>query len=80
MKKVYFCSVCRKVFYEENACACEGENNIKEMKIGTPINVIGTKLKGKVYKIKDNLLEVIITSNKERSMKEYKFEEVRKVL
>lgn len=80
MKKAYFCNLCRKVFNEENSCGCEGENHIKEMKPGTPINVIGTKLKGKVYKIKDDLLEVIITSNKERSMKQYKLEKVRKVL
>lgn len=80
MNKLYFCNQCRKVFSKENSCVCQQEGCIKEMKIGTPVNIIGTKLKGKVYKIKNDLLEVLIISNKNKYIKEYKVEEVRKIL
>ncbi|WP_053984432.1 hypothetical protein [Niameybacter massiliensis] len=79
MKKVYFCNVCRKVFHEENACTCEA-NDIKQVKLGTPVNVIGTKLKGKVYRIKNDVLELVITSSKDRYIKPCKLEDVRKII
>ncbi|MEF9959221.1 MAG: hypothetical protein RR448_04620 [Niameybacter sp.] len=80
MSKVYFCSECRRIFSEENTCDCEKTNGLQEVKLGTPVNVIGTKLKGKVYKIKSDLLEVVITSNKNRYIKQCKLEEVRKII
>ena len=79
MKKVYFCNVCRKVFYEDSFCTC-GVKDMKELKLGTPVNVMGTKLKGKVYRIKNDHLELVITSSKERYIKPYKLEEVRKII
>lgn len=80
MRKVYFCSTCKRIFSKENSCECQQGSCIKELKIGTPINVIGTKLKGKVYKIKNDMLEVVIISSKNRYLKEYRLEEVRKIL
>lgn len=80
MNKVYFCNECKKVFTQGNGCNCQKEGCIKEIKLGTPVNIIGTKLKGKIYKIKGDVLDVVITSNKNRYIKQYKVEEVRKVL
>lgn len=80
MGKAYFCTACKRVFSKDNGCTCEGEGCIKEMKLGTPVNVIGTKLKGKIYKIKNDGVEVLITSSPNKHIKEYKLEEVRKVL
>lgn len=80
MDKVYFCSTCKKIFTRGNSCTCQEENDIKEIKVGTPVNIIGTKLKGKVYRIKNETLEVLITSTKNRTIKTYPLQEVRKVL
>lgn len=80
MSKAYFCTACKKLFGHEDGCTCEGQGCIKEVKLGTPVNVVGTKLKGKVYRINDDKLQVVITSNKNRDIREYSLEEVRKIL
>lgn len=80
MSKAYFCSTCKKIFNEGNPCSCQEEGCVKELKLGTPINVTGTKLKGKVYRIKKDEVEVLITSSKNRSIKAYRLEQIRKVL
>ena len=80
MDKVYFCSSCKKIFSEGNGCTCPQENGVKEIRVGTPVNIIGTKLKGKVYRIKNEVLEVLITSTKNRMIKTYPLAEVRKIL
>ena len=80
MSKAYFCSTCKKIFNEGNPCNCQEEGCVKELKLGTPVNVTGTKLKGKVYRIKKDEVEVLITSSKNRSIKAYRLEQIRKVL
>ncbi|MGL6174740.1 MAG: hypothetical protein ACRC1P_09085, partial [Cellulosilyticaceae bacterium] len=74
------CSVCKKIFNQTNPCECQQEEAIKALKVGTPINIVGTKLKGKIYKIKNDTLEVLIIHEKNRYLKEYSLSQVRKVL
>ncbi len=78
--KAYFCKECKKVFTGARSCDCQTGENMKEIKLGTPVNVIGTKLKGKVYRIKEDRLELLITSSKNKYLKEFTTEEVRKIL
>ncbi|PHV70827.1 hypothetical protein CS063_08660 [Sporanaerobium hydrogeniformans] len=80
MQRVYFCKECKRVFMKEDKCGCEIENGVKEIKLGTPVNIIGTKLKGKVRRIKGDKLELLITSSPNRYLKEFRMDEVRKIL
>lgn len=79
MKNLYFCSKCRKIF-KELTCPCGGDGEVKPIKLGTPVNVIGTKLKGKVYKMREDEVDVLITSNKISGIKTYCVDQIRKVL
>lgn len=80
MSKAYFCNVCREIFMEGNRCHCALEGSMKELMRGAPVNVIGTKLKGKVYRIKNDRIEVLLTSSKNRSIKTYSVDQIRKIL
>lgn len=80
MEKIYFCEACRKIFDEYNQCQCNGEKSIKPMKVGTPVNIIGTKLKGKVYRMRDRELDILITSSKNKGIQTYGIDQVRKIL
>ncbi|WP_105616957.1 hypothetical protein [Vallitalea okinawensis] len=82
MVKLYYCANCKKIHDNPTKCvACENDR-IKELTIGTPVNVIGTKTKGNVHKIREGEVElrVINPESREKSIKKYKHDEIRKVL
>lgn len=81
MDKLYYCKECKTILKNEieNTC-CSGEN-LKELVIGTPVNVKGSKLKGNVFKIKDGMVTLVMRDDSNNKfMKEYEFEKLRKVL
>ncbi|MGL4737892.1 MAG: hypothetical protein ACRCW2_10600 [Cellulosilyticaceae bacterium] len=79
MKQFYFCEACKQIFKSSDACRCDGKI-IKPVKLGTPVNIVGTKLKGKIYRMKEDALDVLITSTKNKGIQTYPIDQVRKVL
>ncbi|MFD3156662.1 hypothetical protein ACFIJ5_07340 [Haloimpatiens sp. FM7330] len=81
MSKLYYCLDCKRVFKDESKCNfCNGEN-VKELKVGKSVNVIGTKLKGKVLKVNgDNVKLILKDEMNNKYLKEYKTEELKKIL
>jgi hypothetical protein len=81
MAKLYYCTECRRVEKDSSKCDFCKSEKVKLLKIGAPVNVIGTKQKGKVFKIKEDEVKLIIINEaKERLIKDYKAEELQKVL
>ncbi|KAJ50573.1 hypothetical protein BD780_002737 [Clostridium tetanomorphum] len=81
MGKLYYCSECKRVLKDNEKCEYCNAESIKELNYGTPVNVIGSKLKGKVLKIKDNMVRLIIRDeNNSKFIKEYELEKLRKIL
>ncbi len=81
MSTVNYCVQCQRIFLNENSCEFCGSDNIRELKKNAPINVIGTKLKGRVLKIKDgNATLIMNTESNERMLKEYDLKELKKIL
>lgn len=80
MCKAYFCKQCRGIFMEGHTCKCALEGSMKELMRGSPVNVIGTKLKGKVYRIKNDGIEVLLIGNKNRNIKTYSTNQLKKIL
>lgn len=81
MKKVYYCSNCKRVSLTENACEyCKGET-LLELRLGRAVNVIGTKVKGEIFKVKDDKVELIIKDQiSGKIIKEYDASKLKKVL
>lgn len=81
MKSLNYCLECRRVFECNETCEFCGSDKVKSLKKGTSVNVIGSKIKGNVFKWKDDLISlIIVTENKERIIKEYKVKNIQKVL
>lgn len=80
MNKIYFCKVCRAVFTEGQECTCQEINGIQEVKKGTPMNIIGTKIKGKVIRIKENAVDLLVRKENNKIIRTCKVGEVRKIL
>lgn len=81
MSPLFYCVDCQRIFNANENCQFCNSANIKELKKGTSVNVIGTKSKGQVLKVKDDMVSLIlITEAKEKVVKEYKAENLKKIL
>lgn len=81
MSKYFYCKDCLNIVSNPQKCEKCEMDNLKELKVGAPVNVIGTKTKGKVFQMKKDIIKlIIITESKERVIKEYKPEQLKKLL
>lgn len=81
MKTLNYCLECRRVFKSNERCEFCSSNKIKPLKKGTSVNVIGSKIKGSIFSYKEDLVSlIIITEGKERIVKEYKSNALKKIL
>jgi len=81
MEKLYYCSECKRIIKNEGKCAYCDSSDIKELMLKTSVNVIGTKTKGKVLKIKHGKVNLIVKDEgNNKIVKEYEVEQLKKVL
>ena len=81
MKRLNYCLDCNRVFTSENICEYCNSNNIKELKRGKSVNIIGSKDKGSYLKYKEGKVSVIIyADNKQKFIKEYAIDKIKKIL
>jgi len=81
MSKLFYCLACKRVINNKENCEyCKSEET-NELVLGAPVNVIGNKLKGKVFKISEGMVSIIVrdAANK-KLVKEYEASKLKKVL
>lgn len=81
MDKLFFCLDCKRIIECEEKCNyCNGEN-IEELEVGSPVSIIESKVKGKVLKIKNDTVRVLVApTTKDKYIKDYSADKLRKVL
>lgn len=81
MNKLYYCSSCRRVLNEQGKCNyCEGMD-VRELAIGAPVNIIGSKLKGNVLKVSGNSVKLVIKDeSNNKFLREYEADKIRKIM
>lgn len=81
MKNYYYCFECKRIFSQKDKCPYCGCERTKNLALNAPVNILESKLKGKVIRIKDDTLKVLIKSEgNEKFIKDYTAEQLRKVL
>lgn len=81
MNKLYYCGECKRVILSSESCNYCNGGLINELSVGASVNIIGTKLKGKVLKIKDNTARLLIRDEgNNKLIKEYEGDKLRKVI
>ncbi|WP_294134920.1 hypothetical protein [uncultured Clostridium sp.] len=81
MKRLNYCLDCQRVFTSKNVCEYCNSNNIKELKRGKSVNIIGSKDKASYLKYKEGKVSVIVyAENKQKFIKEYDIDKIRKIL
>ncbi|GAB6179256.1 hypothetical protein JCM14036_05750 [Desulfotomaculum defluvii] len=81
MKKLSYCVDCKRIASFAGECTYCQSQNIKQLTRKTPVNVIGTKIKGRVLNVKDQMVEILyIDENKNTFVKPFEAEKLKKVL
>lgn len=81
MQKLNYCIDCQRVFTSESVCEYCNSKNIKELKRGKSINIIGSKNKGSYLKYKEGKISVIVNiEDKQKIIKEYDIDSIIKIL
>lgn len=77
--ELFYCEKCTRVFSEGACPYCEGKG--VTLKKDAPVNVIGTKLKGRIFGSKEGKVFVIVrTEDNSKLMKEYLPNNLRKII
>ena len=81
MANLFYCVKCKRVIVNETQCDYCGDTQINRLLQGTSVNVIGTKEKGKVFKISDEMVKIIVIDlAKNKVLREYKAEQLKKIV
>ncbi|MGH4138209.1 hypothetical protein [Clostridium sp.] len=81
MANLFYCAKCKRVIASETQCTYCGNNEINRLLKGAAVNVIGTKQKGQVFRISDEIVKIIITDlAKNKVIREYKAEQLKKII
>lgn len=81
MLKLNYCVDCKRIFAAESICTYCKSENVRELKENSPVNVIGTKLKGRVIKSNQDMVQLLIPDEgKSRSIRQLGVDKIRKIL
>ena len=81
MQRLNYCLDCQRVFIVKEKCEYCNSSNVEELKRGKSVNIIGSKNKGRYLKYKEGKVSLIIyTEDKQKLIKEYDINSIRKIL
>ncbi|MDO5780301.1 MAG: hypothetical protein Q4Q02_07215 [Clostridium sp.] len=81
MRRLNYCLDCQRVFISDKECEYCSSNNIKELKRGKSVNIIGSKNKARYLKYKEGKVNVIVyNEDNQKMVKEYEMDKIRKIL
>lgn len=81
MADLFYCVNCKRVITNDTQCDYCGDKQINKLLQGTSVNVIGTKEKGKVFKISGEAVKIIVIDlAKNKVLREYKAEQLKKIV
>ncbi|KXG77475.1 acylphosphatase [Thermotalea metallivorans] len=81
MKNLYYCMDCRRIAGFNGVCSYCQSQNIKELAKKSPVNVIGTKIKGKVMNAKDHRVDILcVDEGNIKTIRQFEVEKLRKIL
>lgn len=77
-----YCTSCYKVFNAlTKTCPECNYSSLMPIKKNSPVNVIGTKIKGRIFKIlEQTALLIVITESNEKIIKEYPINTLKKII
>ncbi|MGL4989570.1 MAG: hypothetical protein ACRC57_00150 [Sarcina sp.] len=80
---LYYCTKCARISNTTDTLSCPycEDSPILQLKKNSPVNVLGSKIKGRLFKeLQNTALLIIVTENKEKLLKEYPINELKKIV
>ena len=77
MYKLNYCLDCQRVFTIDDKCKYCNSKNVRELKRGKAVNIIGDKNKARFLRYKDGKVSVILyTEDKQKIIKDFEIEKI----
>lgn len=81
MDMLSYCADCKRIFSAVGECTYCKSENVKPLDRRAPVNVIGTKLKGRFLHVKEGMAHIIFEGEKRvKSIKEFEADKLRKII
>lgn len=81
MESYQYCQDCKRIFSATSTCPFCLSTNVNELNVKAPVNVLGTKVKGRVFKLSKEGIQVLIADEQQnKAIKEFSASKLRKVL
>lgn len=81
MANLFYCYKCKRVIASGTQCDYCGDSEINQLLLGTSVNIMGTKEKGKVFRISEDIVKIIIIdAAKNKIIREYKVNQLKKII
>ena len=81
MKKLVYCLNCRKISVLQEKCPGCNSKAFKELNKNAPVNVIGSKIKGRIYKVNEETVDVLIVGQQnQKTIKAFEYSKLKKIL
>ncbi|ABR49465.1 hypothetical protein Amet_3337 [Alkaliphilus metalliredigens QYMF] len=82
MSNLYYCVDCRRVANVNEGCAYCKSDNIKGLARKAPVNVIGTKVKGNVLGVSNDMVNLLcaVAGGNTKDIRQYEVKQLRKIL
>ncbi|MFZ5967824.1 MAG: hypothetical protein ACOYVK_11710 [Bacillota bacterium] len=81
MENLNYCVDCRRIASFNEGCSFCQSQNIKALVRNAPVNVIGTKLKGRVMNVKNDMVHILyVDEGKQKVIKPFESVKLQKIL
>jgi hypothetical protein len=81
MGNYVYCEDCKRIFPLKSNCPFCESTKVSELCLKAPVNILGTKVKGRVFKLASDVIKVLIVDEgQNKSIREYEASKLKKIL
>jgi len=81
MDNYEYCDDCKRIFIENSSCPFCESTQVSELYVKSPVNILGTKVKGRVFKLSsDGIKVLVVDAQNNKSIRDYDASKLKKVL
>lgn len=81
MDNYEYCEVCKRIFIRNSLCPFCKSTQVSELYLKAPVNILGTKIKGKVFKLSsDGIKVLVVDEQRNKYIRDYDSSKLKKVL
>jgi len=81
MGNYVYCEDCKRIFPVKSNCPFCESTKVSELYLKAPVNILGTKVKGRVFKLAPDVIKVLIVDEgQNKSIRDFDASKLKKIL